>query len=626
MELKELLSFDFLMDKLKDVPVQDKALIIAELKAEAQKLKCVKPLNDQIKLVEQKIADDKKMQLKTQKLADIPQVIKDCAGYGVTEYGITTILPQSLNELVICPKPLFVVERYQDIEDNSEKVKFTYKSDGKWYDLVLDRQVISNSNRIISLADYPTGITTENAKNIVRYLNDIESANRDTIPIKIATSKLGWTEYGFVPFVDDIAFAGGDTYRNLYSKFHEEGDFDKWKDISIKCLEHKLPKLYIAGAYASLLLKDIGVNGFCVHIWGESGKGKTVAMMLAASVYGDSDSKTGIIRNGKSTENGIEPVLNFFNDCACFFDELTTLSHEQIEQMIYKFTQGQSKGRMTKGLNVQKNFTWNNVVLLNAEKPLSDTKSMSGAVNRVISMYTDSYVFGDMDMKEIADTLRKNYGFGAKLFINAIKENNIDVGSIFKKYLAYIPENIERKQANAISTMMTAYEIACKYVYQTNDTLTLDDVKDLLITKDEVSVVMRAYQSLIEYAQANYTLFNDVEYSNSISKWGKYATYNNERYLLILSHRFDEWCAKNNFNQQMILKGLNSRNLLKTTGENRLKFKTTALSEDRNKTNSKVSLQDWFIAVKLPKEEENDNNGKEQNYIPLQTSDDDLPF
>ena len=105
MELKELLSFDFLMDKLKDVPVQDKALIIAELKAEAQKLKCVKPLNDQIKLVEQKIADDKKMQLKTQKLADIPQVIKDCAGYGVTEYGITTILPQSLNELVICPKP-----------------------------------------------------------------------------------------------------------------------------------------------------------------------------------------------------------------------------------------------------------------------------------------------------------------------------------------------------------------------------------------------------------------------------------------------------------------------------------------------------------------------------------------
>jgi len=622
MDLKQLLSFDYLMDKLKDVPIQEKALIIAELKAEGQKLKCVKPLNDQIKLVEQKIVNDKKTQLKTQKLQDIPEAIKDCAGYGITEYGITTILPQSLDELIICPKPLFVVERYQDIEDNSEKVKFTYKSDGKWYDLVVDRQLIANSNRIISLADYPTGITTENARNVVRFLNDIESANRDTIPIKIATSKLGWTDYGFVPFVDEIAFAGGDTYRNLYSKFHEEGDFEKWKDISVRCLKYQLPKLYIAGSYASLLLRDIGVNGFCVHIWGESGKGKTVAMMLASSVYGDSDSKTGIIRNGKSTENGIEPVLSFFNDCACFFDELTTLTPEQIEQMIYKFTQGQSKGRMTKGLNVQKSFTWNNVVLLNAEKPLSDTKSMSGAVNRVISMYTDSYVFGDMDMKEIADTLKKNYGFGAKLFIKAIKEYNIDVNTIFKKYLKTIPDNIEKKQANAISTMMTAYEIACKYVYQTNDVLTLNDVKDLLVTKDEVSVVMRAYENLIEYAQANYTLFNDKDYSNSISKWGKYIIDNNEKYLLILSHRFDEWCAKNGHNQQMILKGLKSRNLLKTTGENRLKFKTTALSENNNK----VSQQDWFIAVKLPKDEENQDETKNKDNTLIEISDGDLPF
>ena len=144
--------------------------------------------------------------------------------------------------------------------------------------------------------------------------------------------------------------------------------------------------------------------------------------------------------DGKITDNvELQKLLSFFNDCACFFDELTTLTPEQIEQMIYKFTQGQSKGRMTKGLNVQKSFTWNNVVLLNAEKPLSDARSMSGAVNRVISMYTDTYVFDDMDMKEIADTLRNNYGFGAKRFIEAIKSNNIDVNALFKKYLQMIP-------------------------------------------------------------------------------------------------------------------------------------------------------------------------------------------
>lgn len=604
MELKELLSFDFLMDKLKDAPIQDRALIVAELKQEAQKLKCTKQLNDQIKLVEQNIAENKRQQLKVNPLVDMPEVITNTAGYNITEYGVNMFLPQSMAEVNICPKPLFITERYQDIEDNQEKVKFTYKSDGKWYDLVIDRQILANSSRIISLADYPTGITTENARNVIKYLCDIESENRDTIPIKQATSKLGWTEYGFVPFIDNIAFAGGDTYRTLYSKFHEQGNFEDWKQISIECLKYPLPKLYVAGAYSSLLLKEIGVNGFCVHIWGESGKGKTVAMMLASSIYGDADSKSGIIRNGKSTENGIEPVLNFFNDCACFFDELTTLTPEQIEQMIYKFAQGQGKGRMTKGLNVQKSFTWNNVVLLNAEKPLADAKSMSGAVNRVISMYTDSYVFGDMDMKRIADTLKANYGFGAKLFINALKENDIDVNGMFKKYLSLIPDNIEKKQANAISTMMVAYEIACKYVYGTNDKLTIDDVKDMLVTKDDVSVVMRAYNSLIEYVQANYIYFDSKTNLYNQNKWGKYADYTDGKYILILVNRFNEWCAKNNFNSQMILKGLKSRELLKTTGENRLKFKTTSVNaQSDTESTTQVSLQDWFIAIKLPKEE-----------------------
>ena len=54
----------------------------------------------------------------------------------------------------------------------------------------------------------------------------------------------------------------------------------------------------------------------------------------------------------------------------------------------------------------------------------------------------------------------------------------------------------------------------------------------------------------------------------------------------------------------MILKGLKSRELLKTTGENRLKFKTTSVNaQSDTESNTQVSLQDWFIAIKLPKEE-----------------------
>lgn len=596
MNAEELLNFDYLTKRLENVSIQNKAVVLAELQRDAKSLGVTKLFNSQIKLVEQNIVQKKMQSMRISKLKDIPPAIKNTAGYSITELGVHLILPNSLNELEICSKPLFITERYKDIEDGQEKVKLEYKSDGKWYELIVARNIIANSSKITQLADFATGINSENAKDVIRYLNDIESNNRLTIPIKKSISKLGWTEYGFVPYVDDIVFSGADVYADLYSKFKENGDFDIWKSISIECLKHKIPKIFVSASYASLLLDELGVNGFCVHLWGESGKGKTVAMMLSASIYGNPDSKKGIIRNGKATENGIEPILSFFNNCACFFDELTTLPQEQINNMVYKFAQGQGKTRMNKNSTLQKTYTWNNVILLNAEKPLSDINTKSGAINRVISINTNENIFGDMDMKNIADLLRENYGFGARRFIEALtdEKNNIDCKKMFKDYMSIMPDNIEQKQANAVCTMMVAYEIACKYVYETNDKLTIEDIKEFMITKDESSASLRAYRNLIDYTTANYIYFDDSSINQS--KWGKYTA--KKDYILIYPSRFREWCNRNNLNENEVLIGLKNRKLLKTTTPSKFQFKTTSIF-DENK-------QDWFYAVKLEEENKDD--------------------
>lgn len=602
MDANQLLSFDYLTKKLENVPLQNKAVVLAELQQEAKKLGVSKLFASQIKLVEHNLVENKMAKMKGVILKDIPSAIKNTAGYVVTELGISLILPNSLQEVEICSKPIFITERYKDIEDGQEKVKIEYKSDSTWYSLIVPRSTIANSARITQLADFATGINSENAKEIVKYLNDIESNNRLTIPIKKSISKLGWTEYGFVPYVDDIVFSGADIYAELYSKFKEKGDFDLWKSISRQCLEYKIPKIFVSASYASLLLDFLGVNGFCVHLWGESGKGKTVAMMLSASIYGNPDSKKGIIRNGKSTENGIEPILSFFNNCACFFDELTTLPQEQINNMVYKFTQGQGKTRMSKNSTLQKTYTWNNVILLNAEKPLSDINTKSGAINRVISINTSDAIFGGMDMKNIADILRENYGFGAKRFIEAIsnKENNIDFKAIFKKYMDKVPENIEQKQANAVCSMLVAYELACKYVYEIDDNLTIQDFIDFMITKEEVSASARAYNNLIDYISANYIYFNDSAINQS--KWGKYTK--NKDYVLIYPNRFREWCIKNSLNENEVLVGFKNRCLLKVTSPSKFQFKTTGCDD---------SKQDWFYAIKLNVEENKSNDSEDKS-------------
>src|SRR5699024_8195974 len=152
-----------------------------------------------------------------------------------------------------------------------------------------------------------------------------------------------------------------------------------------------------------------------------------------------------------------------------FLDKLTTLTQDQITDMVYKFAQGQGKGRMTKNAGLQKTYTRNNVAILSAEKPLTDGRTMSGAVNSIISLYAEGEVLGDLDMIRIANTLKDNYGFGARLFIDALKD--IDVRAIYDRHLALIPDTVEQKQANAAAVILTAYEIASNAVYGIDDTL-----------------------------------------------------------------------------------------------------------------------------------------------------------
>ena len=89
------------------------------------------------------------------------------------------------------------------------------------------------------------------------------------------------------------------------------GSFDVWREMQIKCCEHVIPRIVIAAGYASLLLEKFGLNPFGVHLWGDTGKGKSVAILASASIYGYPSITDGIVYTGNATSNGLEPRLSF---------------------------------------------------------------------------------------------------------------------------------------------------------------------------------------------------------------------------------------------------------------------------------------------------------------------------
>lgn len=548
----DLLSIDFIKDQFDKISKKDQPkLIDSMLQAAKQEKVPLRLVNGLIK--DATVSTPPEI---PQGQLTLPDCIQDSAGYIIGERGVMYILKNNVFE--VCPYPILLTERYTNIQSGVEAVKLEYLRDGGWRSKIVPRAVIANANRIVTLADDAMGITSENARLVVKYLSDLEAANRDTIPRRLATSRLGWTDYGFVPYVDNIEYVGGGNNAVLFSKFREVGDFEVWRTLSNECCQHTIPKIMVAAAYASILTERYNLNPFCVHLWGETGKGKSVSVMLSASVYGNPDIKDGIVRTGNTTANGIEPVLDFFQNCTAYFDELSTLTPAQIQDLIYRFGQGQGKGRMTRGASAQHTYSWNNVAVFNAEFPIITARSKGGVANRVISLYPEGSIFGrGADLPYIANTLKQNYGFGARRFVEGLKNISNDVlHSMRQHYYDKIINHTEDKQANAMSVLLTAYELARNIVYESDHKLLADEVIPFVQTKRDISQTLRTHEEFIDWVNANYTRFDD-----SVIYQDKFGNIKDD-VINILPTRFNEFCGEYNIDPEQFKRGLDEYGLL----------------------------------------------------------------
>ena len=84
-------------------------------------------------------------------------------------------------------------------------------------------------------------------------------------------------------------------------------------------------RVILAASFASPLLEVLGALPFFVHLWGvDSGTGKTVALMLAASVWGD-PAVGAYIKTFDATVVGHEKTAAFLNHLPLCLDELQSL-------------------------------------------------------------------------------------------------------------------------------------------------------------------------------------------------------------------------------------------------------------------------------------------------------------
>ena len=441
----------------------------------------------------------------------------NCGIWESTDWGIYRDTPTGGREYA-CAHPIMPVERLVNIDTGAVMIRLAYKRSGrdkKWNTTIVGKDVISTSRTITALAAQGISVTSSTASTLVDYLNDIENLNYDIIPESKSIGRLGYIAgEGFSPYVDGLVFDGDASFKNLYGTVHTHGTVGNWYDTAIECRKMSVTaRIMLAASFASPLLSVVGSLPFFVHLWGvDSGTGKTVALMLAASVWGN-PALGAYPQTFNATQVGQERTAAFLNHLPLCIDELqlTKDSHGRSAFDVYQLAQGVGRARGKRTGGIEMTPTWCNCFLTTGESPITSGAAGAGAVNRVVDIECTAGNAVITDGQRIAGSLKQNYGFAGETFVRKLYESEESLNIVRDIYQMNFRElcagDSTEKQAMAAAAIITADQLATLWIFEDDNALTVDDIRDFLASREAVSAGKRAYDWLCDWIAANSNRF-----------------------------------------------------------------------------------------------------------------------
>lgn len=527
----------------------------------------------------------------TPKKNDFPDEMEECQGftgieellggkkpsygfYSCSDGGIWMYDMMNGRSIQVCSHPVFPTRRYENIETGSEMLDVSFKRDGCWKTKSqIERKTIAQARQIVNLSEFGISVTSENAKEMVNYMSTIDDLNREIIPRTETISRLGWVEgRGFSPYIEGVSYDNVGKFADTYKAVHAQGDFQKWLDVVKeirKTDDFKPARIVLAASVASVILRWTCSQPFMVHLWStESGTGKSIAVMLAASVWAD-PALGKFVKSMNSTMVANEQMAAFCNNLPLCMDELQTIEkNKDFDDIIYMLCEGTGKTRSSKNLGIREQSTWMNITITNGEMPIN-RDSRGGSINRVVSVETTGDVVPRKDkMSEIAELLRENYGFAGKMIVDAISKDEewkTKIKGTYKNIVNELVKTATGKQANYGAAILTGDWLLDALIVHDGRRLEVKDICKHLATPDMVDMNLRAKDWLTDFVASSTANFRrdgdseDQEFTRTI--YGKIAE---DGSVYILPSILKGEMQKNRFDYLAFLKWSHEKGFLHT--------------------------------------------------------------
>jgi putative DNA primase/helicase len=110
----------------------------------------------------------------------------------------------------------------------------------------------------------------------------------------------------------------------------------------------ELQQLTVCAGFGTVLMPLTGLFSLGIHLFGETGGGKTTAMFTGTSIWGD---PRGLIGTGGDTPNSKMNQAELYHSIPMNTDELTNFTPREASQYAYQLSEGVQKNRMAGGGN-----------------------------------------------------------------------------------------------------------------------------------------------------------------------------------------------------------------------------------------------------------------------------------
>ena len=481
----------------------------------------------------------------------------DCGSWSASDTGIYGTDKLGF-EVVACYHPIMPVQRLVNVDTKVHKVMLAYRLGRRWETVIEDKNMISDSRSIIGLSKYGIMVNSETSKALVRYLADVEQLNYDTIPEVSSVGRRGWIDgYGFSPYEEDLVFDGEETFRTRFESIQEKGSRQAWLDCVRSVRAGKTPgnvvaRIVLAASFASVLVKPCSCLPFFVHLWGGSETGKSLSLVLAASVWANPE--IGVyIQTFNATEVGKELGAAFCNSLPLVIDELQLVkdNRKDFDKMIYQLSEGVGRTRGQKQGGLQKTPTWRNCIITTGEFPIISSNSGEGAVNRTIEVDChDTKLFDDP--KKTATSLYANYGFAGPEFVKHLMEDGVQ--ERVQKLQEAMQDTLKTgdtmdKQTASAALILAADRLAEEWIFQDGIFLQPEDISKYLVSKEAVNQNARALQYLYDFININQSRFTPEADTHQGEIWGEL----DGEYACIIRSKFDQILSDEGYNASAFL-------------------------------------------------------------------------